>query len=456
MNNIPLPPAPQNIDAEQALLGAILVNNDAFVSVSGFLHADHFFDPVHARIYAACASLIDKRQLASPVTLKSYFGRDDGLASVGGAAYLARLAGASAPVLNAEDYGRAIFDLALRRGLQQICEDGIARASAPDPGEAPIEIVQAIETQLYGLTAVEHTSEPRPLSHAMDLTLARLSSDKKAMGVPSGLADLDRHLGGFYAPGLFIIGGRPSMGKTALATTIAFNAAAHAPVLFVSLEMSADEIATRILASQTGAPVYKIKSGSLSDAEWRAICEAKIGLDARPLYIEEQGALSLSNIRHRARRLKAKRGLGMVVIDYLQLISGSDKYRANKVAEVTEISMGLKALAKELSVPVVALSQLSRGVEQRDDKRPKLSDLRESGSIEQDADVVMFVYREEYYLRNAEPTKGGPAELIAWADKMSKAKGKAQIICEKNRNGPVWTENFHFDGELCRFGDLQP
>jgi replicative DNA helicase len=470
---------PHNIEAEQALLGAILVNNEAHLAVSTFLEAQHFYDPVHARIYEACAKLIGRGQLATPITLKSYFEQDAGLAEVGGAAYLARLAGAAAAILNAEDYGRAIYDLAIRRALIQVGQDIVLDAyDAPIESAATDQIEQA-EHQLYALAERgRYEGGFRPfsttLTSAIDMAAHAYERDGGLSGIATGFVDLDKVLGGLHPSDLLILAGRPSMGKTALGTNIAFHAALAAAralrdgrvaedgrtpldgavVGLFSLEMSAEQLATRILSEQASIPSERIRRGNLDETQFRELVRVSQELNDLPLYIDDTGALSISALTARARRLKRQQGLGLLVIDYLQLMRSSGGSRQdNRVQEVSEISRGLKALAKELNVPVMALSQLSRAVEQRDDKRPQLADLRESGSIEQDADVVMFVFREEYYVMRREPREGTP-EHADWQAEMEKIHGVAEIIIGKQRNGPTGTVPLSFQGEVTRFGNL--
>ncbi|MDP4593649.1 MAG: replicative DNA helicase, partial [Beijerinckiaceae bacterium] len=432
--------APHNIEAEQALLGAIQVNNDAFDRVSDFLKPDHFFEELHRRIFEVMAQLIRAGKVASPVTLKTFLGDED-LGGITVPQYLARLAGEATSIINAEDYGRTIYDLAMRRGLIHIGED-IVNAAYDSPVDAsPNSQIEEAERRLYEIAeqgrydgGFQKFSEA--LTIAIDMAARAYERDGKLSGVATGLADLDSKMGGVQRSDLIIVAGRPGMGKTALATNIAFNIAkaydytikpdgSHEPVNggivgFFSLEMSSEQLATRIIAEQSGVASYKIRRGDIQDDEFHSISEAARQMQAIPFYIDQTGGISIAQLVARARRLKRQRGLDVLVVDYLQLLSGSKSKGDNRVQELTEITTGLKALAKELNAPVIALSQLSRQVENRDDKRPQLSDLRESGSIEQDADVVMFVYREEYYLKNREP-RPGTEEHITWMGEMERA-----------------------------------
>ncbi|MBM3509951.1 MAG: replicative DNA helicase [Alphaproteobacteria bacterium] len=466
---------PQNAEAEQALLGAILVNNDAALKVSSFLRPEHFIEPVHARIYEAALKLIERGHLADPVTLKGYFERDDALAGVGGPTYLAQLAAAAVTIINAEDYGRTIYDLALRRQLIGIGETMVNTAYDPAIEETSSAQVENAERQLFGLAQLGQAeggfkSFTLASSLALENAEAAYKRDGQLSGVTTGFSDLDEKLGGLHRSDLIILAGRPSMGKTALATNIAFNAARSfreeigtdgrpqvvegAAVAFFSLEMSAEQLATRILAEQSNIPSERIRRGTISSEQFANLTRAAQELETLPLYIDDTPALSIAALTTRARRLKRTHNIGMIVIDYLQLVRPARNRRDdNRVLEVSEITQGLKALAKQLDVPVLALSQLSRAVEQRDDKRPHLADLRESGSIEQDADVVMFIYREEYYMERSKPAEGSP-ERLAWEAKRKEVEGIAEVIVGKHRHGPTGTEQLLFHGETTKFANL--
>lgn len=465
--------APHNMEAEQALLGAILINNDAFDRVAGFLEVQHFYEPLHARIFEAVSKLVSAGHIATPVTLKSYFDQDAALAEVGGAQYLARLAGAATTIINVAEYGRTIYDLAVRRDLIRIGEEMHARAYDADVDDPPSAQIMDAEQSLYSLAergkyegGFQTFSDS--MRTAIDMAAAAYERDGGLSGISTGLRDMDEQMGGLQRSDLIIVAGRPSMGKTALATNIAFNVAKaykaehHADgtvevkdgaiVGFFSLEMSAEQLATRLLSEQSRISSGKIRRGKIDEHEWHQFVEASKELEGIPLYIDDTGGLTIASLAARARKLKRQRGLGLLVVDYIQLLSGS-KGTDNRVQEVTEITTGLKALAKELDVPIMALSQLSRQVESRDDKRPQLSDLRESGSIEQDADVVTFVFREEYYVARREPTEGTP-EHLQWQEEMERVYGLAEVIVGKQRHGPTGTIRLQFENEITKFTDL--
>jgi replicative DNA helicase len=457
---------PHNADAEQGLLGALLIDNRAFEKVSDFLKAEHFYAPAHGRIYAVVAKLIERGQIASPVTLKALVHDDADLAHLGGGAYLADLAASVVTILSVEDYGRTIFDLHLRRELIAMGEEMVMEAHKHDIDQPPTEQIEAVERKLYELATVGDVGSgfvpfSTSLTGAINMAEAAYRRSSHISGVTTGLRDLNKKLGGLQPSDLLILAGRPSMGKTSLATNIAFNAAQAyaqsngkegAVVAFYSLEMSAEQLATRILSEVSEVGSEKIRKGEVRDTEFRRFVEASQTLASIPLYIDDTPALSIAQVRTRSRRLKRQFGLGLIVIDYLQLLRGTGSVES-RVLEISEITRGLKALAKELSVPVMALSQLSRAVEQRDDKRPQLSDLRESGTIEQDSDVVMFVFREEYYIERRQPSEGTP-EHMTWQAEMEKAHNIAEVIIGKQRHGPVGTVKLHFDGQFTRFSDL--
>jgi replicative DNA helicase len=468
---------PHNTEAEQGLLGAILIDNRAFERVSEFLKADHFYTPAHGRIFAVIAKLLERGQIATAVTLKAAFDDDEDLAHLGGAAYLADLAASVVTILNVEDYGRTIFELHLRRELIALGGEMVNTAHVHDIDSPPAEQIEAAERKLFELATVGEVGSgfiafSKSLTRAIQMAEAAYRRESHITGVTTGLVDLNRKLGGMQPSDLIVLAGRPSMGKTALATNIAFSAAtAHADsrgkegamVAFFSLEMAAEQLATRILAEVSEVPSEKIRKGEVKDTEFRRFVEASQKLASVPLYIDDTPALSIAQVRTRARRLKRQFGLGMVVIDYLQLLRGSSGGRGpeNRVQEISEITRGLKAIAKELSVPVLALSQLSRAVEQREDKRPQLSDLRESGTIEQDADVVMFVFREEYYVERDQPTllKDESQDKFndryaRWQERLKNAHQVAEVIIGKQRHGPIGTVKLHFDGQFTRFSDL--
>lgn len=458
---------PHNLDAEQELLGAILINNDAAMKVSGFLQPTHFFHEAHRRIFESCLTLIERGEIANPVTLKAYFERDEVIAKAGGTPYLARLAAAATTIINAEDYAKVIHDLALRRELIGIGEDMVNRAYDPKVEEPATDQVEEAEQRLFKL-ADEGSSEGGFISFK-DLITASIKMVESAYqrgglsGVTTGMKDMDAKLGGMHPSDLIILAGRPSMGKTALVTNMAFNAAKAyfetggdrgAPVAFFSLEMSAEQLATRILSEQTRIQSERLRRGDITDDEFtREIVPKSRLLEQIPFFIDDTGAISIALLRSRARRLKRTHNIGMIIVDYLQLVRGANSRRNdNRVQEISEVTQALKALAKDLNVPVIALSQLSRAVESRDDKRPQLSDLRESGAIEQDADVVMFVYREEYYEARKEPTMDTP-DHVAWQDKMARIANLAEVIIGKQRHGPIGKVVLQFESEYTRFSD---
>ncbi|HEV7415149.1 replicative DNA helicase [Tianweitania sediminis] len=467
--------APHNIEAEQALLGAILVNNDAFYRVSDFLKVSHFHEPLHRKIWEVCAEMIRMGKTATPVTIKTFLPSDARVGDMTVSLYLAKLAAEAVTVINAVDYGRAIYDLATRRALITIGEDMVNIAYDAPVDMAPQEQIEDAERRLFELAETGRydggfESFSDAMKTAVDMASAAYQRDGGLSGIATGLRDLDMRMGGLQRSDLIIIAGRPGMGKTSLATNIAFNiASVYEPaqqadgsfeaknggvVGFFSLEMSAEQLATRIISEQTEVPSSKIRRGDLTESDFDKLVAYSQMNQKLPLFIDSTGGISIAQLAARARRLKRQRGLDMMVIDYIQLMQGSSaKSSQNRVQEITEITTGLKALAKELNVPIVALSQLSRQVENRDDKRPQLSDLRESGSIEQDADVVIFVYREEYYLKNKEP-KPGTDEYLKWEGEMNDARGKAEIIIGKQRHGPTGTVTVSFQGEFTRFSDL--
>ena len=464
--------APHNLEAEQALLGAILVNNEAIDRVSTFLKPGHFYDALHARIYEAASKLILSGKRATPITLKTFFQADPPVGELPVPQYLGRLAANATTIINAEDYGRTIYDLAIRRQLIQIGET-MVNTAFDSPIDAPPSIqIEGAEQELYELaetgkygTGFEPFSSA--LTDAIDMAANAYRRDGGLSGLATGFTDLDHRMGGLQPSDLIIIAGRPAMGKTALATNIAYhvaktyrpggdaeNALDGAVVGFFSLEMSAEQLATRIISEQAYIPSERIRRGRIDADEFDRIVEVSQELQHLPLYIDQTGGISVAQLAARARRLKRQRGLGFIVVDYLQLLSGSSKRAAEgRVQEVSEITTGLKALAKELHVPVLALSQLSRQVEQREDKRPQLADLRESGSIEQDADVVLFVFREEYYLERSQPREN-TEEHQKWQLAMDTVTGKADVIIGKQRHGPTGTVTLQFTPEFTRFSNL--
>ena len=465
---------PHNIEAEQALLGAILVNNDAFDRVSDFLQPEHFSEALHQRIYEIASQLIRAGKVATPVTLKTFLTEQDVGQGVTVSQYLARLAAEATTIINAEDYGRTVHDLSVRRDLIVIGEEIVNSAFDAPVNSSPRSQIEEAERKLYSVAETgqydggfQRFSEA--LTTAIDMAAHAYERDGGLSGTATGLTDLDHKMGGLQRSDLVIIAGRPGMGKTALATNIAFNIArsyegealpdgTHRTknggiVGFFSLEMSSEQLATRIIAEQSGVASYKIRRGDINESDFYRITEAAREMQTIPFYIDQTGGLSIAQLTARARRLKRQRGLDVLVVDYIQLLSGSRSRSENRVQELTEITTGLKALAKELNVPILALSQLSRQVESRDDKRPQLSDLRESGSIEQDADVVLFVFREEYYLANKKPREG-TEEFLNWEREMERAHGRAEVIIGKQRHGPTGTVDLSFEAEVTRFGNL--
>ena len=464
---------PYTFEAEQGLLGAILVNNRAYELVSDYLSENQFSDPAHGRIYAECARLISRGQLANPVTLKARFDQDESLEAHGGSAYLANLAASVVTVVNAGDYGTLIRDAHLRRELLAFSQQTASDAISHNHDLTATEQIEIAENRLF--TLAETGEVDRGFIHfreALDESVrtaeAAYQRDGQVAGVATGFADLDRRLGGLHRSDLVILAGRPSMGKTALATNIAFQVASNPdpdrrrqPVAFFSLEMSSQQLATRILAERTGIGSERIRRGELARADFQSLVEATGEIETAPLFIDDTPALAISALRSRARRLKRRHGLSLIVVDYLQLMTPPPGVRPdNRVQEVSIVTQNLKAVAKELDVPVLALSQLSRSVEQREDRRPMLSDLRDSGSIEQDADVVMFVFREQYYLERAEP-KQRAAESDEqfdkrhenWKARLERSHGVAEIIIDKHRQGPTGIERLHFNGEITKFSD---
>ncbi len=468
---------PHNIEAEQALLGAILVNNTAAEKISGFLREEHFFEPVHGRIFAAIHTLSERGQTADPVKLKPYFEKDEALKDIGGATYLARLAASATTIINTEDYGRTIYDLYLRRELVAIGESVVLTAYDSPIDDPAISQIEGAEKELFDLAEKgSHEGGFKNFALSMQTALENVEiarkSDGSLSGITTGLRDLNNQIGGMHKSDLMILAARPGMGKTALATNMAFSAAVQyyedektgmdmsqskgSVVGFFSLEMSADQLASRILSERCGISSHKFRRGDIGDDEFLKLSRAVTEMETVPFYIDDTPALDIAGLRSRARRLKRQKNLGLIVVDYLQLLraAGRGKGPENRVQEVSEITRGLKGLAKELNVPVIALSQLSRQVESREDKRPMLSDLRESGSIEQDADMVMFIYRDEYYINNQKEPKMGTPEHTEWQNASSDVHNIAELIIAKQRHGPTGTVQLHFEGEITKFSDL--
>ena len=468
--------APHNIEAEQALLGAILVNNEAFYRVSDFLEPKHFFEPIHQRIFELAGGLIRANKIATPVTLKTFLPGDVDIAGLSVNQYLARLAAEATTIINAEDYGRTVYDLSVRRDLIAIGEDMVNLAYDAPVDSTPLHHIEDAERKLYEIAETGRYDAgfqrfAQALTTAVDMAARAYQRDGSLSGLASGLTDLDSKMGGLQPADLVILAGRPGMGKTALATNIAYNVArawigevrpdGHMATVnggivgFFSLEMSAEQLATRIISEQTGIPSNKIRRGGIDEADFEKIRDVSVDLQNLPFYVDETGGLSVGQLAARARRLKRQRGLDLLVVDYLQLLQGSTRRAAEgRVHEITEITTRLKALAKELNIPILALSQLSRQVEGREDKRPQLSDLRESGSIEQDADVVLFVFREEYYHQMRKPTEANREKFAEWLAEGERVDGKAEVIIGKQRHGPTGTVELQFDAAVTRFANL--
>ncbi len=462
--------APHNLEAEQALLGAILFDNETFNRINPMLREKHFYDPVHGRIFAACADLINAGQLADGVVLKERFSRDGGIKEIGGAVYLLRLLEAAAPLsAQAQSYADLIYDLSMRRELIRVGTVISDLAENPPPDHDSEDIIEEAERTLFTLAEGGTASKgfqdfKTAITASINVAAAAKNRGSDVSGISTGFRDLDYRLGGFHGSDLLILAGRPSMGKTALALNLAMNIAltqlkaeqakaeehAGGTVGFFSLEMSAEQLATRLLSDYTSIESHRIRQGKIEKHEFMQISDAATMLHSLPLHIDETGGISIAQLHNRARRLKRTAGLDCVIVDYLQLVTSSSRKNDGRVQEVSEVTQGLKAMAKDLNVPVIALSQLSRQVESRDDKRPQLSDLRESGSIEQDADIVMFVYREEYYLSRAEP-EPNTDKHVDWSRKMEAAKDRAELILAKNRHGPIDTVDLKFEGRFTRF-----
>lgn len=448
---------PHSIEAEQALLGVILWENEALWQVAGWLRAEHFYDPTHGRLFERAASMIQAGKLADVVKLKAFAEEDEGLKELGGGGYLLDLVREAPEPVTIKDYADMVVGLSQRRALIAACQSGVAKARAED-GDEPDAIVEAVSSELFKLAETKASGGLESFADAMDewiaMAEAAYKSGKGISGVPTGLRSLDTKLGGLAPSDLIILAGRPSMGKSALALNIAINAAkaGHSVGLF-SLEMSAAQLAGRQLAAWTGISTQDARSGNMGAAQAAEMRSARERMASLPLRIDDTGGISPSSLTARCRRMKRTHGLDLIIIDYLQLMRIPSS-RENRVQEVSEITAALKTLAKELNVPVLALSQLSRQVEQREDKRPQLSDLRESGSIEQDADVVMFCYREAYYHERLEP-KAGTEEWLAWEDTMKDIANQAEVIIGKQRHGPIGTVKLSFTPETTQFADLE-
>jgi len=467
--------APHNLEAEQALLGAILINNEAFDRVADFLKAEHFALDFHGELFALIKKIIELNKLASPVTIKPFLDANKLVGELPAFNYVVRLATDAVTVINALDYGRMIYDLFVRRTLIELGEEIVNTAYDAPVDFAPNQQIEAAEQRLYSIAengqyggGFENFSES--VKKAIDMASAAHRRSSKLSGIPTHIKTLDARMGGLQRSDLIILAGRPGMGKSSLATNIAVNVADSykaddkgrkaddenegGVVGFFSLEMSSEQLATRIMAEQAEISSAKMRRGDLTEDEFSKLLRSMRRMQQIPLYIDQTGGISIAQLAARARRQKRQHGLDVLIIDYIQLMTGSTRRSSeNRVQEITEITTGLKALAKELNVPIIALSQLSRQVENREDKRPQLSDLRESGSIEQDADVVLFIYREEYYLKNKEP-KMGTEEHLKWQTAMEDVFGKAEVIIAKQRHGPTGTVKLAFQSEFTSFTDL--
>jgi replicative DNA helicase len=466
--------APSNIEAEQALLGTVLFDNSAYERLSDNLRGSHFYEPFHQRLFEAMEDYIRKGMLAEPIVLMERFKRDPAFEEMGGLRYLADLVDRAPPAANAADYGRMIYDLALRRDLIRIGGE-VANTANTDAETPARDMIEQAEAQLYtlaenGSASTGFVNFADALHGAIEMAAEAYDRDGGLAGISTGLIDLDQKLGGLHPSDLLILAGRPSMGKTALATNIAFHVARHyawepqpdgskktvngGVVAFFSLEMSAEQLAMRLLAEASGVSSDRLRKGEIDASEFGRVRDAAQEIQESPLYIDATGGLSIAKMVARSRRLKRQVGLDLIVVDYLQLLTTDGSKGDNRVQEVSMITQGLKALAKELSVPILALSQLSRQVENREDKRPQLSDLRESGSIEQDADCVMFVYRESYYLGRAEPNTNDAVKHLEWQEKMDQVAGMAEVVIGKQRHGPIGSVKMSFNDDLTKFGNL--
>ena len=455
---------PNNIEAEQAVIGSILVSNDIFDEVNTIVSSINFYDPMHQKIFDAIESLIYKGMLANPITLKNYF--KDEKDDINVPEYLVKVTKFSTSVRQAVEYSKIIYDMFVRRELIKISEETIDSAKLNDLDTSGQTIIENSERQLFDLAEKgSFNSSLIKFDDAMKQTIemasAAYKNEEGIVGVPTGLRDLDDKLGGLHQSDLIIIAGRPSMGKTSLATNIAFNAAQKlqdsgkkSSIAFFSLEMSSEQLSTRIISEQARISSNDIRRGRISDDQFDKFLETSKNIAELPLYIDETPAISIAALSNRARRIKRLFGLDMIVVDYIQLMRGTTYNKDGRVQEISQITQGLKAIAKELAVPVVALSQLSRQVEQRDDHKPQLADLRESGSIEQDADVVMFVYREGYYLSRKEPREA-TVEHAEWQAKMNEVAHLAQIIIGKQRHGPIGNVTLEFEERFTKFKDTQ-
>ena len=486
---VPPPPGPpgtelpHNVEAEAALLGAMMIDNRIAEEVQQRLRDDHFFEPLHGRIYAAILKALDRNMIANPVTLRPLFESDETMKALGGPAYLAQLTGNSAAIIGARDFAAQIYDLALLRALVSVGREMVDGALDTSQEIDPKGQIEAAEVALYKVSeegGAEGSVKTFGQATRMAVEIAEraLNAGGGLSGITTGLQTVNEKIGGLHHSDLLILAGRPGMGKTALATNIAFNAAQRwvrdeedgippeksvgAKVAFFSLEMSADQLATRVLSENSAISSEALRMGKIGQQDFRNLARAAAELETLPLFIDDTPGLTIAALRTRARRLKRRHGIGLIIVDYLQLLQGSGRSSdGNRVQEISEISRGLKTLAKELNVPVLALSQLSRAVEQREDKRPQLSDLRESGSIEQDADIVLFVYREEYYVAGREPKRPNDnddakthEDHAKWQAEMEKVFGTCELIVAKQRHGSTGKVNLKFEAKITKFSDL--
>ena len=458
---------PCNIEAEQAVIGSILVSNDIYDEISQIIDAQKFYDPIHVKIYQTIDGLISKGLLANPITLKNHFENNEGLKELGGQEYLIKITKFSTSIKQAIEYANIVQEMHVRRELIKISDSILDNASNNlEVSKSGEEMIQNAEKSLFDLAERGHFNKSfikfeNALKQTIDMAKSAYQNEEGIVGVPTGLTDLDSRLGGMHKQDLIVIAGRPSMGKTALATNIAFHAAKNienkglkSTVAFFSLEMSSEQLSTRILSEQSRIRSNDIRRGKVSEKEFEKFIETSKNIFELPLYIDETPAITIASISNRSRRIKRLFGLELIVVDYIQLMKSTGSKEYNRVQEISEITQGLKALAKELDVPVLALSQLSRAVEQRDDKKPQLSDLRESGSIEQDADVVMFVFRESYYLERKEPTAGS-IEHAEWRQKMDEVASLAEIMISKQRHGPTGNVKVEFEAMYTKFKNLE-
>ncbi len=465
---------PHSIEAEQQLLGGLLNNNDLYYSLEDKVDPEHFYDPVHSRIFEIVSTRIKDGKLASAVTVNTFLTEDEGLKELGGSSYLAQLMAGSVASSAIKDYSKLVYDLAIRRELIILGQEISSRAQSVKVDEQPEEQIILAEQNLYkigdsGKSETGFKSFLKALGEAVQVANAAHHRDGNLAGISTGFIDLDKKMGGLHSSDLIILAGRPSMGKTSLATNIAYNIAKSFKkndnadgtsetvnggiVGFYSLEMSAEQLAARILSETAEIPSEQIRRGDMTESEFRRFVDAAKSIESSPLFIDDTPALTIAQLASRARRLKRTHGLDALIIDYLQLVRAGSS-RDNRVNEISEITQGLKAIAKELNIPVIALSQLSRQVENRDDKRPQLADLRESGSIEQDADVVLFVYREEYYKEREKPSDHDLEKMAIWQEEMDRLHGRAELILGKQRHGPIGTVELSFEGKYTRFGNL--